>query len=330
MLTAAARNLHAVISEPPLPLIIEAEYPGELLLSAAPRLQAFVSQALARQGGVLFRGFNLRQIEDFQAFAATFGHTLLNYEFGSTPRTSVAKGVYTSTEYPAHSDIPLHNEQSYTRDWPMKIWFYCALAAPVGGETPIADSRAVLRLMPPHITERFTRDGLLYVRNYGNGLDLPWQQVFNTDNPAEAEEFCRAHQIEFEWNEDGELRTRQRCQAIATHPYTGDRVWFNQAHLFHSSTLSEEMREILVDTIGGEEFLPRNVYFGDGSPIPDEMLAEVRAVLADCKIIFPWQTGDVLMLDNMLTMHAREPYSGPRKVVVAMAEGHGLGSTEFR
>ncbi len=40
------------------------------------------------------------------------------------------------------------------------------------------------------------------------------------------------------------------------------------------------------------------------------------------RIVFPWRTGDVLMLDNMLTAHARDPFEGPRKVVVAMAQSY--------
>ena len=37
----------------------------------------------------------------------------------------VGEGVYTSTEYPQHRSIPLHSEQSYSRNWPMNILFYC-------------------------------------------------------------------------------------------------------------------------------------------------------------------------------------------------------------
>ena len=80
------------------------------------------------------------------------------------------------------------------------------------------------------------------------------------------------------------------------------------------------MQEILLDTVG-EEGLPRNVYYGDGSPLEADALAEIRGVLSECEVVFPWQTGDVLMLDNMLTAHSRKPFSGERKVVVAMAEG---------
>jgi alpha-ketoglutarate-dependent taurine dioxygenase len=232
--------------------------------------------------------------------------------------------VYTSTEYPAHQSIPLHNEQAYSRDWPMKIWFYSMIAAKSGGETPIADSREVYRRIPAAIRERFVSKGLMYVRNFGNGLDVAWEDVFNTEDREVVEAYCKAHGIVCEWKDDGELRTRQTCQAVAVHPVTGDNVWFNQAHLFHISNLQAEVRESLLDIVD-EEDLPRNVYYGDGSAIEDEVLAQIRAVLDECAISFPWQEGDVLMLDNMLSAHARSPFEGPRKVIVAMAEGHSQG-----
>jgi alpha-ketoglutarate-dependent taurine dioxygenase len=255
----------------------------------------------------------------FQAFAASFGHPLLKYEFGSTPRTAVSKGIYTSTEYPAHQHIPLHNEQAYTREWPMKIWFHSVIAAESGGETPIADSRAIYQRMPLPIRERFEK-GLLYVRNYGD-FDLPWQDVFNTESPVEVEQACLRMGVQWEWKDDGELKTSQLCQGVERHPLTGEMVWFNQAHLFHISNLQAEVRESLEDILGMEN-LPRNVYFADGSVIDDEILDEVRAVLAAETVMFPWQAGDVLMLDNMLAAHARTPFTGARKVVVAMAESY--------
>ncbi|USE77174.1 TauD/TfdA family dioxygenase [Cupriavidus gilardii] len=305
-----------------LPFTIEAASPGEPLIEALPRLRARIEEHLYTTGGVLFRSFAVDGAEGFRTFAAAFGHPLLSYEFGSTPRSKVTGGVYTSTEYPAHQSIPLHNEQAYTREWPMKIWFYCERAAPQGGETPIADSRAIYSAVDAGTRERFATRGLCYVRNFGNGMDVPWQQVFNTEDRAQVETYCARHGIVCEWKDDGELRTRQRVQGIAHHPHTGDPVWFNQAHLFHLSALAPEMREVLLDTVG-EEDLPRNVYYGDGTPIPDAELDAVRAVLDVHKVVFPWREGDVLMLDNMLTAHAREPFSGPRKVVVAMAEPHG-------
>lgn len=281
-------------------------------------LQVAVQSALASAGGLLLKGLGLAGAEDFKAFALRFGDPLLNYDFASTPRSAVAGQVYTSTEYPSHQSIPLHNEQSYTRQWPMRIWFHCAQASLEGGATPVADSRAVYRRLDPALRERFERKRLMYVRNYGQGLDLPWQQVFGTEDRLVAEAYCRTQGIHFEWTSDGELRTRQVCQAVARHPVSGDAVWFNQAHLFHVSALEPAVREALLDVVD-EPDLPRNVYYGDGSPLEPSALDEIRQVYREQASRSPWETGDVLMLDNMLMAHGRDPFKGPRKVVVAMA-----------
>ena len=230
-----------------LPVLMTPAHAGEDLLSAVQRLRPQIEESLLAAGGVLLRGFSVPAVETFQQFASSFGHPLLKYEFASTPRSAVSAstgaGVYTSTEYPAHQSIPLHNEQAYTREWPMKIWFHCVTASPEGGETPIADSRAVYRRMPEHIRKRF-EPGILYVRNFGE-MDVPWQKVFNTESRAEVQAFCERSGISWEWKDDDGLRTRQLCQAVETHPVTGEQVWFNQAHLFHISAREAVEREVL-------------------------------------------------------------------------------------
>ncbi|GFM55990.1 hypothetical protein PSCICF_21680 [Pseudomonas cichorii] len=306
-------------SELTLPFIFQAPAAGDTWQAHREQIQQVVDAELPRAGGVLFRGFAFKGEADFEAFASSFGHELLTYDYASTPRTKLNNRVYTSTEYPAHQVIPLHNEQSYSLNWPMKIWFHCVQASQVGGETPIADSREVYRQLDPVIRQRFADKRLMYVRNYGNGLDLPWQQAFSTEDRAQVEQYCKASNIDFEWNEEGELSTRQVCQAVARHPVSGEWVWFNQAHLFHISNLAPAVRETLISIVG-EEGVPRNVFYGDGSPIELEALEHVRVVLQRCQVSFPWQAGDVLMLDNMLVAHGRSTFQGARKVVVAMAE----------
>jgi Taurine catabolism dioxygenase TauD, TfdA family len=302
-----------------LPFTLRAAITGDSWRNHRDLIQHTVDSQLHEAGGILFRGFGFAGEADFEAFASSFDHELLTYDYASTPRTKLNNRVYTSTEYPAHQVIPLHNEQSYSQNWPMKIWFHCVLASPVGGETPIADSRLIYQQLDPVIRQRFADKRLMYVRNYGNGLDLPWQNAFSTDDRAQVERFCRASNIEFHWKDDGELSTRQVCQAVAQHPVTGDWVWFNQAHLFHISNLAPAVRETLISIVG-EEGVPRNVFYGDGSPIETEALEHVRSVLQRTQVTFPWQAGDVLMLDNMLVAHGRSTFSGARKVVVAMAE----------
>jgi alpha-ketoglutarate-dependent taurine dioxygenase len=304
-----------------LPLVVEAAAPDQSLLDALPALRARVDSSLGDSGGVLLRGYRLDGADGLRSFARAFGHALLTYDFASTPRSLVADGIYSSTEYPAHQEIPLHNEQSYARDWPMKIWFHCVTAAASGGETPIADSRAVYRRVDAGIRRRFEQRGVMYVRNFGEGLDVPWQRTFGTDDPAEVEAYCRAHAIEWQWKEDGGLRTRQVAQAVAAHPASGELVWFNQAHLFHVSALEPALREALLDAVGPDE-LPRNACYGDGGEIEPSALDEIRAAYAELRVVFTWRPGDVLMLDNMLVAHGRTAFTGARRVMVAMAEPH--------
>ncbi|MEO4048124.1 TauD/TfdA family dioxygenase [Pseudomonas sp. CAU 1711] len=312
--------VRALRTEGALPLLVEPPEGDGNWRHWLPALQELARTRLPDVGGLLLRGFDVLGEQPFQQLARAFGHELLGYEFGSTPRQAVEQGVYTSTEYPAHQVIPLHNEQSYTLAWPLKIWFHCVQPSVEGGETPIADSRLIYRRLDPALRERFAERRLMYVRNYGNGLDLPWEQAFNTADRAEVERFCRAGRIEFEWKADGELRTRQVCQAVARHPRTGDMVWFNQAHLFHVSNLAPAVREGLLAVVEDPLDLPRNVYYGDGSPLEEDALAQIRDVLDACTVRFPWQQGDVLMLDNMLVAHGRASFKGSRKVIVAMAE----------
>lgn len=278
-----------------------------------------VSVHLQTTGGVLFRGFPVTSATDFEALVKMATPTLVSYEFGSTPRSQVHNQIYTSTEYPPHQHIPLHNEQAYTTEWPMKIWFYCAQSAEEGGYTPIADSREVFSRIPSRIRDRFVQKKVRYVRNYGNGLDVPWQKVFNTTDRAVVERYCRLADIACEWKSDGELRTTQVCQAVAAHPRTGETVWFNQAHLFHVTNLEPAVREALLAVVS-EKDLPRQTYYGDGTPIEASVLDEIREVYQSVAVQFAWEEGDVLMLDNMLVAHGRSPFKGPRKILVAMAE----------
>ena len=304
-------------SERGLPLLIEPALHGVSLPEWAGSNREFIKQRLQRHGAILFRGFNLSSVDEFELLLRSVAGDLLEYSYRSTPRTQVSGRIYTSTEYPAHQTIPLHNEMSYTRSWPMMLGFFCLEVAAEGGETPIADSRRVFSLIDPAVRDRFARKQVMYVRNYGEALDLSWQNVFQTEDRSMVEDYCRSAGIEFEWKSDNELRTRQVCQAIATHPDTGEHVWFNQAHLFHVSSLGEQMRESLLST----EELPRNACYGDGSPIEDAALAEIRSAYERETVVFSWQQRDVLLLDNMLAAHGRRPYRGSRTIVVGMGKG---------
>jgi alpha-ketoglutarate-dependent taurine dioxygenase len=299
-------------------LVAEPQIANVNLVGWATSNRGAIEEMLLRHGAVLWRGFDLHTTDDFEAVAGAMSEELFG-EYGDLPRASVSGKVYGSTPYPADQPILFHNESSHMHRWPMKIWFFCAQAPAQGGETPIVDCRKIYQLLDPALRQRFANKKLMYIRNYTETLDVSWLNFFHTSDRAEVESYCRAAGIEFEWKQGDELRTRQVCQAIARHPRTGEEVFFNQLQLHHVSCLApaayESMRALF-----REEDYPRNVCYGDGTPLEDSVVSEICDLYRQTAVSFTWQEGDILMLDNMLTAHGRNPYRGARKIVVAMGE----------
>jgi alpha-ketoglutarate-dependent taurine dioxygenase len=286
----------------------------------------WLSTTLSRVGAVLLRGFEFISVEDFEKIATIVGGGPPQpYENRSTPRSRVKGNVFTSTEYPASENIPLHNENSYSSSWPRQILFLCMQPAARGGETPIADSRLVYAAISPSIRTSFEKNGVLYIRNYGD-MGLAWQETFQTSCRADVEEYCRSHNIRCEWRMQDRLRTWQVLPAVRHHPGTGERVWFNQAHLFHISNLRHLARQILDEF--GEDRVPRHARFGDGSKIDASCLDGVRAAYERHAVNVAWKKNDLLILDNMLWAHGRRAFLGSRRVLVAMTQRMQGGSED--
>ncbi|WP_414561755.1 MULTISPECIES: TauD/TfdA family dioxygenase [unclassified Anabaena] len=302
-----------------LPLVVQPQLSELNLHIWAQNNQEFIETNVLKYGGILFRGFDVNTQSDFEQFVNSVCPQLMHYLEGATPRTQLSDKVYTSTEFPPEHSIALHNELSYVITWPMKIWFCCIQPATQQGETPIADMRKVFQRINPQIKERFMEKGWMLVRNFGDGFGLPWQRSFRTDDKQAVEAYCRNAHITTEWKDDNRLRTRQVRPAVAQHPKTGEMVWFNHIMFWHLSSLEPQFRERFLNEFS-EADLPYNTYYGDGSPIEDSVIAEIREAYQQETIVFPWHKGDIIILDNMLVAHGRNPYAGPRKILTAMGE----------
>jgi alpha-ketoglutarate-dependent taurine dioxygenase len=274
---------------------------------------------LAQYGGLLFRNFKVASASEFQRFIETVAGRPMEYLERSSPRKTVHEQIYSSTEYPADQSIFLHNENSYARSWPLRIFFYCEVPPTAGGETPLADVRSVYQRITPEIKERFRAKGVLYVRHFSAYLGIPWEVAFQSADRAKVERYCASAGYEATWIEGDCLRTRRIGKAVAKHPQTGEDVWFNHAAFFHVNTLPDALAQGLLKQLG-EDRLPTQTYYGDGSPIEPETLTHLRQCYDEAKLVFPWRRGDVLMLDNMLVAHGRAPFKGPRRILVGMAD----------
>lgn len=302
------------------PLLIEPTVPDLDPVGWARSSRDLIDTLLCRHAGLLFRGFALNSPQDFEAFAEAI-HPGLFGGYGDLPKKEGGRNIYRSTPYPEREMILFHNESSHLPRAPRKQWFFCEQPSPVGGATPIVDCRELYRRLPPALAETFERKGLLYVRTFTKRLDVSWQEFFKTDERAEVEAQCRASATEFVWLANDELQTRTRCPAVIRHPLSGERSFFNQVQLHHVHCLEPEVREDLLALVGLQR-MPRHVYFGDGSPIDDEVMVLLGRLYEECAVRFDWQQGDVVMLDNLLAAHARDPYEGPRKIAVAMGDLH--------
>lgn len=303
-----------------LPALCRPRFAGTDLVAWLAQHREQVETRLLEHGAILFRGFDVDGIDGFDRCVKAVSGGALEYLFRASPRTQISRqfNVYSSTDYPSDERIFPHNEHSYSPVFPLHLYFYCDLPSLTGGETPLGDTRALLQRIDPAVREEFRQRRIMYVRNYGDGMGLPWQTVFQSEDRAEVEAYCARIGIRPEWKPGNRLRTRQVGPAIVRHPRSGEQLWFNHGTFFNALTLPETLRAALIAEFDADD-LPQNTFYGDGAPIPDEVILHLQQAYRDVMVEFPWQKGDVVLLDNMLSLHARNAFTGPRKILTAMA-----------
>jgi alpha-ketoglutarate-dependent taurine dioxygenase len=319
--SAALVNYRVLAPGKTLPMLCEPVAPGVSVTDWMREQRDSIESMLLEHGAILFRGFRVHGVDDFNACVQALSDGAVEYMFRASPRTQIDSRfhIYTSTDYPAHQKIFPHNEHAYSPVFPRLLYFYCHTAALTGGETPIGDTRSILQRIRPQVRERFMEQGIMYLRNYGDGMGLPWQTVFQTDRQEEVDAYCRGVGIQTEWKAGDRLSTRQTGPAILKHPRTGEAVWFNHATFFNALTLPPHARAGLLGNVAPED-LPQNTFYGDGSYIEAEVVQHLQEIYLDSLVQFVWEPGDVLMLDNMLTVHARNEFTGPRRIMTAMSD----------
>jgi alpha-ketoglutarate-dependent taurine dioxygenase len=300
------------------PPVLRAEATGDAPSWAAEHREA-LRGVVAEHGSVLVRGLGLRDAAEVGAVSRRLATSLMTEREAFASRRTYDDGVYSATKWPPNQPMCMHHELSYTLEFPGLLLFACLSAPSAGGATAVADSPTVLDALPTELVARFEREGWLLTRNYNDEIGASFAEAFGTEDRGAVERYCRANGIELEWQPDGGLRTRQRRSAVVRHPVTGQRCWFNQIPFLNEWTIASEIREYLVDVYGAEG-LPFNTSFGNGDPIGEDVVELLNQVYEANTAREPWQAGDLLLVDNVRTAHAREAFEGPREVLVAMAD----------
>ncbi|MFT5822222.1 MAG: alpha-ketoglutarate-dependent taurine dioxygenase [Crocinitomix sp.] len=315
----SASNLERVTSsildtELGFPLMFSTAFSDTSISGWMQKNRALIDAKLKEHGAILFRGFHVNSIDRFQGFMNYFEQEALEYKLRSSPRHAVGDKVYISTKYPSEYAINMHSESSYSPNHPNKIIFCCVDAADEGGETPIADNRKVLNAISDQTKEKFVDHGVKYRRFFSNGSGMSWHEAFQTEDKNIVEEECHSMGIDYKWQNENDLVLVWNKKAIWSHPETEENIWFNHGFFFNRLAPGYEDLNAIVE----EDKLPNNTFFGDGKEISQEEINEIYEAYQKSTIRFKWEKGDVLLLDNMLMSHGRNPYKGSRNIIVSM------------
>ncbi|WP_225825344.1 TauD/TfdA family dioxygenase [Streptomyces naphthomycinicus] len=299
-------------------LVLAPGRPPVLRLGPGEPPATAVRQLLSRHGAVVLRGLGLAAPADLAAVARALGVTPMVEREGFAVRDDLGQGVYSASRWPADEPMCMHHELSYADEVPGIALFGCLRAPRQGGATALADARQVLAALPADLVAPFEEHGWLLARHYGE-VGLSWAEAFRTDDPEAVSAYCREHCVDHRWLPDGSLRTVQRRAAVVRHPALGERLWFNQIAFLNEFTMDPAVREYLV-SLYGPEALPFTTFHGDGTPVPEPVVAAVNDAYATVTVSEPWQEGDVLVVDNLRTAHSREAYRGERDIIALFGD----------
>jgi alpha-ketoglutarate-dependent taurine dioxygenase len=270
-------------------------------------------------GAVLVRGLRLAGWADAVRVSRALVPDVMAEREGFAPRDRLDDGVYSSMRWPADQPMCMHHELSYRRRVPGLLVLTCLAAPDRGGATGLADAAAVLGSLPDDLVDRAESAGWRLTRTFGGPVGLSLEDVFGSGDRAVVEDYCRDNGIDCRWDRAGELSTSQRRPAVVSHPRTGVRCWFNQLAFLNEWTMDPAVREFLLEQLGPDG-LPFNTAYGDGRPVDERTVRAINDTYEQHTYRHHWRAGDVLLVDNIRMAHSREPFAGPRDLVVAMGD----------
>lgn len=277
----------------------------------------WLDSLLHNSGAILFRGFPVLTPSEFNDVVEAFGYDELPYVGGAAPRSNVVGRVFTANESPPDQKIPFHHEMAQVPEYPSKLFFFCEVEPGSGGETPIVLSHIVYERMKekyPEFVQRLEQHGLIYTRILGEDDDPSspigrgWKSTFLTKDKEVAEERAAKLGMKLEWMEDGVKTVMGPIPAIKHDKTRQRKIWFNSMVAAYTG-----WKDARNDPV-------KAVTFGDGKPLPADIIYDCLQILDEECVAIPWQKGDVLLLDNLAVLHSRRPFNPPRRVLASLCK----------
>ncbi|KAF1812392.1 taurine catabolism dioxygenase TauD [Eremomyces bilateralis CBS 781.70] len=290
-----------------------------------------LTKKLALHGTLLFRGIPIHDANDFSRFAHAFGYKPHEIIGIVVNRPELAPNVAPANEAPKEVLIYNHNESPQVPHAPEYIFFYNHRAPVVGGESPISSSLELFHRAQqeiPEFIEELGEKGILSTvvyklgQQYVGGSTLRQafgKEIIDGDDAAtqrakiEAQiaRYGRGKYTTWEWQDDETLVLTHRLPAIRTQPGTDLPTLFTGLAAYWKNKLNE-------GTARGRPS-PTQQLYGDGTPIPEKYLEHLVKITDETRVLHKWQRGDVLVYDNIISQHGRQPWEGEQSDRVVLA-----------
>lgn len=282
------------------------------------RNQKNLVQLAQTHGAILLRGFcpPIATAVDFDIVGKALGLTEFPYIGGAAPRSVIAGSVFTANESPADQLIPFHHEMAQSKTHPGTLLFYCMQPPDEGGETPIVLSNLVYKKIKekfPGFVQELEEKGVRYVRvlprenDPASAIGRGWKATFSVETKEEAERVSGELGMEVQWlGQDLLKTTTATIPAVKQDPRTGKASWFNS--IVAAFTGWKDVRN---DP-------HKAVVFGDGSPLDADILAACQDIMNELAVSFVWERGDILVVDNWVTLHSRKSFKGERLIYASL------------
>jgi len=272
-----------------------------------------------KHGAVLFRGFGVDTPDDFAGVVEAFDLDNMPYIGGAAVRNKVAGNkILTANEAPPSEPIPFHHEMAQVPSPPHYLVFCCDIAPAEGGETPIVLSHEIYDWAAANCPEFMAKVedlGVRYVRvlpeadDPTSAIGRSWKSTYQAETREQAEAAMAEQGTEWEWLDNGNVKTTTAVlPAVRTDERTGQKTFFNSMVAAYRGW---------VDSRNDPK---KAIVLGDGSPVDKEAMDGIADFMDSACVKFRWIKGDVLLVDNRLTMHSRSPYTPPRRILASVAK----------
>ena len=311
------------INDRAFPLVVsareaEGDFSESELLDWVQSNRDDLHQKLIEHGAVLLRGFPVSSADAFEKLLDQTQYRNMPYIGGAAPRNKVTETrIVTANEAPASERIPFHHEMAQVPIPPGYIFFYCDIASVSGGSTSLLHSGEICQeffAIDPPFAARVEQEGVRYTRTMPGQTDTnspigrSWRETFNTDTREAAEDAMQEAGMSWEWLPDDSVRTTtQVVPAIKFDDETNQKVFFNSVVAVYTGW----------DDARNEG--KKAVATGEGELMDANALQALISKMDELAVNFRWQAGDVLMINNHTVLHARQPYTGDRRILAAIA-----------